>query len=258
MADATNTKEIEAAEKAFAEAAKGTVSEKAVEKAVTADAPKPAVKTAKVAKAVAAKKKPAKKAPAKKVPAKKAAAKKPAAARPAPARKASPKKIAAKKAARTTPKKKNSNVKETTMAKAKKTETTATNMMADVQERAKAVFGKGGEFAGDLVEFNKANVEAMIESGKIVAEGVQGMGKDYVEDAKSVYGVFTADMKEFASIKSPTDLFQLQGKLARRNFDAAVEFGSKNTEKMVKIANDAVAPISNRVSVAAEKLTKAA
>lgn len=247
MADATDTKEIEAAEKAFAEAAKGSVSEKAVEKAVEADAPKPAVKTAKVAKAVAAKKKPAKKAPAKKAAAKK----------PAPARKAAPKKIAAKKAARTSTKK-TSTLKETTMAKAKKTETKATNMMADVQERAKAVFGKGGEFAGDLVEFNKANIEAMIESGKIVAEGVQGLGKDYVEDVKSAYEVFTADMKQFASIKSPTDLFQLQGELARRNFDAAVEFGSKNTEKMVKIANDAVAPISNRVSVAAEKLTKAA
>ena len=144
------------------------------------------------------------------------------------------------------------------MATAKKAKTTSKNMLGSVQERAKAAFEKGGEFAGDLVEFNKANVEAMIESGKIVAEGAQDLGKDYVEEAKTAYETFTADMKDFAALKSPTDLFQMQSKLARRNFDAAVEFGSKNTEKMVKIANDAAAPISKRVSVASERLTKAA
>ena len=239
MADATDTKAIEAAEKAFAEAA-------ATAPAAKADA------------------KPAPKKTAAKQPAAKKAAPKKAAPKKAPAKKATKKTVSMKKVATKKPVKKTarvakkSNVKETTMAKAKKTETKATNMMADLQERAKAAFGKGGEFAGDFVEFNKANVEAMVESGKIVAEGVQDMGKDYVEEAKSAYEVFTADMKEFAGVRSPTDLFELQGKLARRNFDAAVEFGSKNTEKMVKIANDAVAPISNRVSVATEKLTKAA
>ena len=56
----------------------------------------------------------------------------------------------------------------------------------------------------------------------------------------------------------PTELFQLQGELARRNFDALVSFGSKRTEAWVKLYNDAFAPISNRVSVAAEKISKAA
>jgi len=44
----------------------------------------------------------------------------------------------------------------------------------------------------------------------------------------------------------------------RRNFDALVSFGSKRTEAWVKLTNDAFAPISNRVSVAAEKISKAA
>ena len=59
-------------------------------------------------------------------------------------------------------------------------------------------------------------------------------------------------------IKSPTELFQLQGKIMRRNFDMMVATGSKNTEAAMKLANDAFAPISGRVSLAAEKLAKVA
>ena len=61
-----------------------------------------------------------------------------------------------------------------------------------------------------------------------------------------------------AAVKSPTELLQLQGELARRNFDAAVSFSSKNTEALVKLYNDAFAPITSRVSLAAEKIKKAA
>ena len=68
----------------------------------------------------------------------------------------------------------------------------------------------------------------------------------------------TEDAKKMAAVKSPTELMQLQGELARRNFDAVVSFGSQRTEAWVKLYNDAFAPISNRVSVATEKMTKAA
>jgi hypothetical protein len=37
-----------------------------------------------------------------------------------------------------------------------------------------------------------------------------------------------------------------------------VSYGSKRTEAWVKLTNEAFAPISNRVSVAAEKISKAA
>ena len=84
------------------------------------------------------------------------------------------------------------------------------------------------------------------------------MVKSDVETGKAVIEVVTADAKKVAAIKSPTELFELQGEIARRNFDAAVSFGSKRTEAIVKLYNDAFAPISNRVSVAAEKVSKAA
>ena len=109
-----------------------------------------------------------------------------------------------------------------------------------------------------MTEFTKGNVEALVESSKIFAAGAQTLGKTYVEEAKSAYEAATADVKELAAVKSPTELFQLQGKIARRNFDAMVQAGSKNTEAFLKLANDAFAPLTGRVEVATEKLAKVA
>ena len=65
-------------------------------------------------------------------------------------------------------------------------------------------------------------------------------------------------MKDVAAIRSPTEFFQLQSKLARRNFDSMVAFGSKSSESMVKLASDAMAPLSGRMTEAVEKVAKVA
>jgi phasin family protein len=84
------------------------------------------------------------------------------------------------------------------------------------------------------------------------------MGKTYADEAKVAYETLTADIKEMAAVKSPTELFQLQGKIMRRNFDAMVAATSKSTEAGMKLANDAFAPITARVNLTVEKLSKAA
>ena len=88
--------------------------------------------------------------------------------------------------------------------------------------------------------------------------GAQDLMRSDVETGKTVVETVTADVKKMAAVKSPTELMQLQGELARRNFDAVVSYGSKRTEEVVKLYNDAFAPISSRMSVAAEKISKAA
>ena len=269
MADAKNTSKIDAAaEKAFEEAAaKKTASAAKVAKAVEADAPKAEVSTKAVKKAVAApakKKAPAARKTAAKPAAKKTAAKKTAAKKtPAkkPVAKKAPAKAAAKTAAGTNPV---SKLKDTIMATAEKNDFTADvtskakELAAEAQTRVKGAYSKASELASEAGEFNKANVEAVVESGKIFFTGAQEIVKSDVETGKAVIETVTEDAKKVASVKSPTDLFELQGEIARRNFDAAVAFGSKRTEALVKLYNDAFAPISNRVSVATERAKKAA
>jgi phasin family protein len=151
-------------------------------------------------------------------------------------------------------------LKEKIMATAKTPDFTkpVTDAVAEMQSKAKAAYEKSTEAMTEATEFAKGNVEAIVESGKILAAGAQDLGKTYVEEAKSAYETLSADLKEMAAIKSPTELFQLQGKIMRRNFDALVSTSSKNTEAVMKLANDSFAPISGRVNLAAEKLAKVA
>jgi phasin family protein len=151
-------------------------------------------------------------------------------------------------------------LKEKIMATAKTTDFTKpiNEAIGEFQARAKVAYEKSSEALTEATEFTRGNVEAIVESGKILAGGAQDFGKTYVEEAKSAYETLTADLKELAAVKSPTELFQLQGKIARRNFDALVANGSKTTEAAIKLASEAFAPISGRVNVAAEKLTRAA
>ena len=151
-------------------------------------------------------------------------------------------------------------LKEKIMATAKTADFTKpiADAFGEIQTSAKAAYEKGTEAVTELTEFSKGNVEALVESSKILAAGAQSLGKTYVEEAKSAYETITADVKEIAAVKSPAELFQLQGKIMRRNFDLLVATSSKNTEAVMQLANETFAPLTGRVSVAAEKLTKAA
>lgn len=209
--------------------------------------PKAAVKAAKPVKAVKkASAKVAKSKPARKKPVKKTS--KPVAAAAKVATPASK------------PKPSITELKDKIMATAKSTDfsKTVTDAVSEFQRRAKEAYDKSAEMSVEATEFAKGNVEALVESGKILAAGVQDLGKTYADDAKSAYETVTADFKEFAAVKSPTEFFQLQTKLLRRNFETLVAYSSKNTEAVVKLANESIAPISSRVNVAAEKLAKAA
>lgn len=253
----------DAAEKKTADSAKQPVDAKAVEKAVDAGASAP-VKADAVAKAVAAEPAPKAKASAGKTKPKKALAKKKAAPKTAAA-KTTPASSTKGAPAEATPAKRSSisQLKDTIMATANKTTNIeytakAKEMAADMQTRAKAAYEKGTEMTKDAVEFQKGNIEALVESGKILAAGMQDMGRTYMDEAKSAAETVQGDVKKFAAIKSPTELFQLQGEIARRNFDAMVSTTSKNTEAMLKLANEAFAPVSNRMSLAVDKVSKAA
>lgn len=131
-------------------------------------------------------------------------------------------------------------------------------VFSETQDKAKQTFDKTAAMLGEYGEFTKGNVEALVESGKILATGLQGMGTEMVAEGRTAFETMTSDVKELASVKSPTDFVKLQTEIMRRNIDSAVTYGSKNSEAMLKLANEAFAPISGRFSLAMEKIRKAA
>jgi len=91
-----------------------------------------------------------------------------------------------------------------------------------------------------------------------LASGLQELGSTVAADSRSAFETITADVKELASVKTPTEFFQLQSTMLRKNFDGVVAQASKNTEAMIKLATEAFLPITSRVSLAVEKVSKAA
>ena len=131
-------------------------------------------------------------------------------------------------------------------------------MFTDLNDRAKTSLEKTQKFAAEFGDFNKGNIEAMVESSKIAAKGIESMGQDAADYTRKSFEGMTATLKSLASVKSPTDFFKLQSDYVRSAFDQAVAQSTKNTEAMVKLASDAVQPISSRFAVAVEKVKLAA
>jgi phasin family protein len=129
---------------------------------------------------------------------------------------------------------------------------------AAANDRAKAAMEKSAKAFEDINEFGKGNIEALVESGKIAAKGIESLGQEAAEYSRKQFEGATAALKNLSSVKSPTDFFKLQSDYVRQSFDAIVAQTSKNTEAMLKLAGEVAQPISNRVAVAVEKVKIAA
>ena len=134
----------------------------------------------------------------------------------------------------------------------------AKTMFAEANERAKGAMEKGAKSFEDMNEFAKGNVEAVVESARIYAKGLETLGQDAAAFAKKSFEDATAAFKTLSTVKSPTEFLKLQSDYARTSFDALVAETSRSTEKMVKLASEVAQPISNRVALAAEKMKVAA
>ena len=130
----------------------------------------------------------------------------------------------------------------------------ATEMFKDMNIRAKAAFEKAGSFAKDSTEFNKANVEAFVESAKIAAKGMQTAAQNAAEFGRKNFEATSTMVKAAAAVKSPTDLFKLQGDFARSQFDGVVAEMSKSSEFTLKLVGEIFQPIQSRYAVAAEEM----
>jgi phasin family protein len=131
-------------------------------------------------------------------------------------------------------------------------------LFGDWNERTKAAVEKSTKLVEEANDFAKGNVEAMVESGRIAAKGFETMGQEAAEYGRRSFETATAALKNMAAVKSPADFFRLQSDFFRSSFDSYVAEASKNTEAMIKLAGDAAQPLSNRLSVAAEKVKVAA
>ena len=129
-------------------------------------------------------------------------------------------------------------------------------LFADAGSKGQEYAAKGQKAAEELSELTKANVEALVEAGRIAATGVKSIGQDAVASSRQGLEIASQNVKTLSAATSPTEYLQIQSELARASFDRFVAETSKLTEQMVKLAGEAIQPISNRASVNAERVNE--
>jgi phasin family protein len=128
------------------------------------------------------------------------------------------------------------------------------SLFADANERGQDFVKKGQKVAEELADLARANVEAVVEAGRVAAEGARSIGQNVVASNRDGVEQAADAIRTLAEAKSPTEYLQLQGEFARSQFDRAVAETSKLTESLVKLAGEAFQPLSNRATANAERL----
>lgn len=104
----------------------------------------------------------------------------------------------------------------------------------------------------DASQFGQDNIEAMIASGKVVAKAAEEMNAEIMAFSKKTYEDSIAASKELGSVKSMTELFEMQTSMAKTVFEGFVSEATKLNEMYAAAAKDAFAPINARLTAAAE------
>ena len=134
----------------------------------------------------------------------------------------------------------------------------ATVGFSDTQEKVKEGMEKAMKTAEELMAFSQGNLEAMVKSGQIWAAGVQDIGKQIAANAQASFEETMSTFKALTSVKSVKDAFDLQATLARTTVEKTLSELGKLTDASMKLTEQALAPITARVSLAMEKFAKTA
>ncbi|MFZ2996901.1 phasin family protein [Sphingobium sp.] len=125
---------------------------------------------------------------------------------------------------------------------------------ADLNEKAKSGVEKSTKAIEELSDLTKGNVEALVESGKIAAKGMETLGQEAVDYSRKSLEKATASFKSFATIKTPTEFFQLQSQMMSSSFDDFAKEAAKSSEAMMKLASEVASPLTARVSLVTDKV----
>lgn len=127
-------------------------------------------------------------------------------------------------------------------------------------EKSMEQVSKGAEglmkAAEEAAEFGRGNVEAFTKAAQTWAVGTQEIARQAMALAQGLTDHSLEGAKALAGVKSLNEAAEIQAKFAKAALDKAVAESAKMQEAVFKLAEQAVAPISARVTVAMEKMAK--
>jgi phasin family protein len=115
---------------------------------------------------------------------------------------------------------------------------------------------KAMKTAEEALAFNQGNMEALVKATQIYAAGFQDISKHIAAASKVSLEESMAFTKSLMGVKSVKEAVDLQTGFAKSSIEKAMTESNKLTDATVKLAEQAIAPLTARMTLAAETFGK--
>ena len=112
--------------------------------------------------------------------------------------------------------------------------------------------------AEEFVTFGQGNVEALVKSSQVVASGMQDITKQLAAAMQASLDETMTTFRAMAGVRSIKEAIDLQTTLARNTVEKTLTQTSHVADASFKIAEQAIAPIAGRVSLAVDRIGRSA
>ena len=110
--------------------------------------------------------------------------------------------------------------------------------------------------AEDAAEFGRGNIEAMTKAAQLWATGTQDLARQYAAVAQGFADHAMESAKALSSVKSLKEASDLQASFAKAAFEKSSAETTKFQEAVLRLTESASAPITARMQIAMEQLSK--
>jgi phasin family protein len=132
----------------------------------------------------------------------------------------------------------------------------ATKGLETSQAKLKEGVEKAVKTSEEMLSFSQGNLEAFVKATQIYATGFQDLSKHIAASSKASLEESVAFSKSLMGVKSVKEAVDLQTGFAKSSIEKAVAESNKLTDATVKLTEQAIAPITARISLAVETFGK--
>ena len=105
----------------------------------------------------------------------------------------------------------------------------------------------------EIASFSQGNVDAIMKAGQVWAAGCQAISKTMAATTQAHLDQTMSTWKALTSVKSLREAMDLRASLRRTSFEAAFAETGKLADASMKLAEETMGPITERILLAVEK-----
>ena len=108
----------------------------------------------------------------------------------------------------------------------------------------------------DMGAFNRETAETMMQTAAAMAKCCEALGVEWIEYARTSVDQGVATSRDLMSCRTVEDAVSIQGRFFKEALDAYLTESAKMSEISLKMANEALTPINDRVRKAVDTMQR--